>query len=161
MAVSHAAHDSLSWTFQGARLYNPIDAALRTLLAEIGIDQSSEEYENAASIGREAAARVAQKRAGDGLANSVDYVYGPEDPGVYQQAPGGNPIPDTPQAVYVRPFGGVGDISEFRAPPPPDVSDEEYEQWVVEVKEDGSLNSTTRSDYDTDTAYIWRESSVT
>ncbi|SPO03592.1 uncharacterized protein DNG_06275 [Cephalotrichum gorgonifer] len=160
LAVSHAAHNSLLWVFQGTRLYNPVNAALRTLLPQIGIDQGSKDYEKAASIGRKAAAEVAQRRVGDGLADFVDYTFGPADVGVYQATPNGNPLPDTPQAVYVRPFGGIKDISKFRAPPPPDAAGEDYEKWVVEVKEDGSLNSTTRSEYDTDTAYFWRESSV-
>lgn len=161
LAVSHAAHDALSWTFQGTRLYNSIDAALRNILPDIGIAQSSREYRQAASIGRRAAATVAEKRAGDRLANFVDYVYGPAEPGVYQQTPGGNALPDTPQAAYLRPFGGIGDISNFRAPPPPNATAEGYEKWVLEVKDVGSLDSKSRTQYDTDTAYFWRESSVT
>ena len=161
LAVSHAAHDALAWAFQGTRQYTAVDEALRSVLGEIGIDQSSDEYEEAGSIGRSAAEQVAAKRVGDGLAHFVDYTHGPEDPGVYQQTPGGRPLPDTPQAAHLRPFGGIGDITEFRAPPPPDVTEEEYEKWVLEVKELGGLDSTERSEYDTDTAYFWRESSVT
>ncbi|MBE3042315.1 hypothetical protein IMZ48_06990 [Candidatus Bathyarchaeota archaeon] len=141
-------------------MYNAVDAALRSVLPDIGIDQSSPDFEEAASIGRLAAEKVAAKRVGDGLARFVDYTYGPEEPGVYQQSPGAKPIPDTPQAVHLRTFGGLGDISEFRAPPPPDATAEDYEQWVVEVKEVGSLHSTERTEYDTDTAYFWQESSV-
>lgn len=160
LAVSHAAHDALSWAFQGTRAYNDVDEALRSVLPEIGIDRSSDEYEEATSIGRSAAERVAAKRVGDKLAHFVDYTHGPEDPGVYQQTPGGRPVPDTPQAVHLRPFGGIGDIVEFRAPPPPEVTGEDYERWVVEVKDLGGLDSAERSDYDTDTAYFWQESSV-
>src|SRR5271155_218047 len=35
LAVSHAAHDALDWTFHGTRLYPAIDAALKAVLGPI------------------------------------------------------------------------------------------------------------------------------
>ncbi|KAL2021593.1 hypothetical protein VTK56DRAFT_6946 [Thermocarpiscus australiensis] len=93
--------------------------------------------------------------------NFVDFTYGPKEPGVYQQTPGSNPLPDTPQARFVTPFAAVGDITRFRAPPPPRTNSKEYETEVLYVKEQGALNSSVRTPYDTETAYFWRESSVT
>lgn len=159
LAVSHTAHDVLSWTFKGTWRYNAVGASLLSVILDIGIDQSSTDFEEAASIGNLAAERAAGKRACDGLAHFVDYVYGPEDPGVYQPTPDGNPAPDTPQATDLRTFGRPGDIVDFRAPPP-NASAEDYEKLAVEVKEVGSLDSTQRTEYDTDTAYFRRESSV-
>ncbi|KAL2862601.1 vanadium-dependent haloperoxidase [Aspergillus lucknowensis] len=160
LAVSHAAHDALSWTFHGVRLSTEIDNALRTVIPLIGIDPSSHASRRAAAIGQKAAAHVAAKRANDGINAFVDYVFGPEDPGVYQVTPGGRPLPDTPQAARIRPFGGVKDIARFRAPAPPDATGKGYEEWVVEVYEIGAVDSTKRTEDETQIAYFWVESSV-
>ena len=160
LAVSHAAHNSLGWVFHGTRLYASIDAALKAVVTPIGINVTSPDGVWAARIGRSAAVYVAYKRTDDKIANSVDYAFGPKNPGVYQATPGGAALPDTPQAVYIRPFGGVLNITRFRAPPPPKTSDARYEAYVQYVKDQGELNSTVRKPFDTDTAYFWRESSI-
>lgn len=160
LAVSYAAHDSLAWTFHGVRLGANIDNALRTVIAEIGIDQSSEEFSKAADIGQKSAEAVTSKRADDGVNHFVDYVHGPEDPGVYQATPGGRPLPDTPQGVGIRPFGGIANIEEYRAPAPPEATVKGYDKWVTEVYDLGGLNSTGRTEDETEIAYFWLESSV-
>jgi hypothetical protein len=137
-----------------------IDSALRNVLPQIGLDQSSSKYKKATKIGQKAAAKVTAKRADDRINNFVDYVFGPNEPGVYQATPGGRPLPDTPQAVYLRPFGGIEDITEFRAPAPPEATGEGYEKWVLEIIEIGALNSTVRTEEETEIAYFWFESSV-
>jgi hypothetical protein len=158
LAVSHAAHDTLDWTFHGTRLYASIDAALKAVLDPIGINATSSAGRHATQIGREAAARVVSKRSNDRINHFVDYVYGPKLPGVYQQTPGGNPLPDTPQARFVRLFGGVTNVTHFRAAPPPSINDSDYESFLLYVKGQGEQNSTVRTPFDTDTAYFWRES---
>jgi hypothetical protein len=72
---------------------------------------------------------------------------------------GGLPVPDTPQAQFIRLFGGVGNVTRFRAIPPPNVNSSAYETIFNYVKSTGAKNSTTRKPYDTQTAYFWRESS--
>ncbi|KAL2137284.1 hypothetical protein VTI74DRAFT_5015 [Chaetomium olivicolor] len=161
LAVSHAAHNAILWVFHGSRLYNAVDASLRSVIPAIGLDANSPKGKEAVRIGQLSAARVAQARADDKITNFVDFSYGPRNPGVYQQTPGSNPFPDTPQARFVTPFANIGNISRFRAPPPPKTNSKEYEEQVLYVKEQGSLNSTVRKPYDTDTAYFWRESSIT
>jgi hypothetical protein len=89
----------------------------------------------------------------------VDYTYGPKNPGIYQLTPGGAAPPDTPQAVYVRLYANLGNVTQYAVPPPPHFTDPGYEAYVTYVKAEGSLNSTVRTLYDTQTAYIWRESS--
>jgi len=160
LAVSHAAHDSLAWVFHGTRLYSSIDAALKAVITPIGIDPKSERGKKAAKIGQGAASKVAEKRATDHISNFVDFTYGPANPGVYQKTIGGAAIPDTPQAVFLRPFGGIEDVTKFRPPPPPASFDSKYETEVLYVKSQGDLNSTERKPFDTDTAYFWRESSI-
>jgi len=161
LAVSHAAHNSLLWVFHGTRLYNAVDAALRAVIPAIGLDPSSPKGKEAVEIGQTAAGKVAHARADDKITNFVDFTYGPKEPGVYQQTPGSNPLPDTPQARFITPFAGLGDITRFRAPPPPKIDSAKYEADVLYVKEQGSLGSSARKPYDTDTAYFWRESSIT
>lgn len=161
LAVSHAAHDALAWTFHGARLGNDIDNALRNVLDDIGIAHGSAAYNKAAKIGQDAASKVAKKRADDKLNNFVDYVFGPKKPGVYQATPGGRPLPDQPGAQFLRPFGGLKNIARFRSPAPPKATGKGYEKWVTEVKDLGGLNSTKRTAEEAEIAYFWQESSVT
>jgi hypothetical protein len=160
LAVSHAAHDALAWTFHGVRLSAAIDTALRNVLGPIGIDKSSKDYEKATKIGRKAAVKATSARAGDKIDNFVDYVNGPAEPGVYQPTPGGRPLPDTPQAVYLRPFGGIKDITKFRAPAPPEATGEGYEEFVLEILDLGGRESSVRTEDETEIAYFWLESSV-
>ncbi|GIZ47767.1 hypothetical protein CKM354_001085000 [Cercospora kikuchii] len=159
LAVSHAAHNALTWTFHGTRNFANIYDKMSNITARIGINHTSDDYRRAAEIGQSAAVRVTTARQGDLLDNFVQYVYGPEEPGVYQRTPGGLTAPDTPQARYLRTFGGIGNITRFRAPPPPAIDSEEYEGILNYVKAQGEQNSTERTDYNTETAYFWRESS--
>jgi hypothetical protein len=125
----------------------------------IGIPHDHENFTRAAEIGQAAALRAIVARTDDGLDNFVPYVFGPEIPGFYQRTPGGLSVPDTPQARYLRTSGGIGNITRYRAPPPPSVNSSEYEEILQYVKDQGEQNSTARSAYDTETAYFWRESS--
>ncbi|KAK0630251.1 phosphatidic acid phosphatase type 2/haloperoxidase [Bombardia bombarda] len=143
LAVSHAAHNAILWAFHGTRIYNAADAAIRAVIPAIGLDPTSTAGRDAVRRGQAAARKVANARADDGIANFVDYTYAAANPGIYQQTPGSNPVPDTPQARFIATFSGLGDITRFRASPPP-----------------GSLNSTARTAFDTQTAYFWRESSI-
>jgi len=161
LAVSHAAHNAILFAFQGTRVYNAADASLRAVLPAIGLASNSSAGKDAIRRGQKAAAKVAEARAGDGLNNFFDFSFGPKNPGIYQQTPSGNSFPDTPQAQFVRPFGGLVNLTRFRAPPPPKITDKEYETHVKYVKEQGAQNSTARTAFDTDTAYFWRESSIT
>lgn len=159
LAVSHAAHDTLLWTFHGTRLYATVNSKLKAVLGQIGLGADTTDAVDAAEIGREAARTVVVARADDGINYFVDYEQRPAAPGVYQPTPGGQPVPDTPQAQFIRLFGGLGDVTRFRAPPPPNVTSPEYKPFLDFVKEQGARNSTVRKPYDTETAYFWRESS--
>ncbi|PVH99946.1 acid phosphatase/Vanadium-dependent haloperoxidase [Periconia macrospinosa] len=159
LAVSHAAHDSLLWTFHGTRLYATVNSKLKAVLGPIGLNASSADAIAATNIGREAARTVLVARADDGINYFVDYEPKPPAPGVYQATPGGQPVPDTPQAQFLRLFAGLGDVTRFRASPPPNATSPEYEPFLDQVKTQGARNSTVRKPYDTETAYFWRESS--
>ncbi|OCK73261.1 acid phosphatase/Vanadium-dependent haloperoxidase [Lepidopterella palustris CBS 459.81] len=160
LAVSHAAHNSLQWLFHGTRNYNAVDSALRSVLSSIGLATNSSDGAAAIKIGRQAARSALKARAADQINDFVDYVFGPPNPGVYQATPGGNPIPDTPQARFVRLFAAVGDVNQFIVADPPEILDPKYEDQLNIVKAQGERNSTVRTKFNTDTAYFWRESSI-
>jgi hypothetical protein len=159
LAVSHAAHDALIWTFHGTRIYATIDARLAAVLPAIGVNATSTAGKEAIKIGRNAAHKAVTARSDDGINYYAPWTPLPALPGNYQQTPGGQSVPDTPQAQYIRLFAGVGDVKRFRAPPPPKATGKDYETYLVQVKEQGERNSTVRNAYDTETAYFWRESS--
>lgn len=140
-------------------MYATVNSKLKAILGPIGLEAGAPEAVEATQIGREAARTVMITRADDGINNFVDYAPKPPAPGVYQPTPGGPPIPDTPQAQFIRLFGGVGDVTRFRAPPPPNVTSPDYEPFLDQVKSQGERNSIARRPYDTETAYFWRESS--
>ena len=125
----------------------------------IGLDPKSSAGLKATKIGRESARKVVEARADDGINNFVDYTPLPAYPGNYIATPGGQPIPDTPQAEFIRLFGGLKDVTKYRAPPPPSVNSTEYEKFLLQVKEKGARVNSTRTPYETETAYYWRESS--
>jgi hypothetical protein len=159
LAVSHAAHDSLLWTFHGTRLYATIDAAFAEVATPIGINASSTDAHRARKIGEHAATRVTIARANDGIHRYVAYTPSPAEPGNYQGRPGGPRIPDTPQAQDLRLFGGLDDVAKYRAPPPPGPESPEFEKYLIQVYEQGGNNSVNRTEYDTETAWFWLESS--
>ncbi|KAM0710441.1 hypothetical protein Q7P35_002803 [Cladosporium inversicolor] len=159
LAVSHAAHDSLHWTFHGARLYAAIDAAFSAVAIKIGINASSADARRAREIGEDAANRVTAARTNDGMHGYVAYTPLPAEPGNYQGRPGGPRIPDTPQAQQLRLFGGLVDMTKYRAPPPPAPESPEFEKYLIQVYEQGGNNSVNRTEYDTETAWFWLESS--
>ncbi|PGH09412.1 hypothetical protein AJ80_07687 [Polytolypa hystricis UAMH7299] len=160
LAVSHAAHDTLIWTFHGTRLYATINQKLAAISHEIGLDHTPKQAKEAIKIGRDAARKAITARADDGINNYEPWTPLDPEPGNYQATPGGQLVPDTPQAHYIKLFGGLGDVKKFRAPPPPKVTDESYEDHVLYVKAQGARNSAVRKPHDTETAYFWRESSV-
>jgi hypothetical protein len=161
LAISHAAYDSLTCTFHGTRNFGKIFKAAQDILEKIGISEEEEEYARAVAIGRKPALKVTTARQDDGINNFINYVYQPATPGVYQRTPGPAFVaPDTPQARYLRPFGGLQNITRFCAPPPPSLNSLVYEAFLNCTKAQGERNSTTRTPYDTETAFFWRETST-
>lgn len=109
---------------------------------------------------RDASVRVTNAGQNDRINNFVNYFYGPRTPGMYQQAPGAEFVaPDTPRARNLKTFGGIGGFTRFRAPAPPAVNSSDYEAILDYVKAQGERTPTIHTQYDTETAYFWRESS--
>ncbi|KAE9371834.1 acid phosphatase/Vanadium-dependent haloperoxidase [Stipitochalara longipes BDJ] len=159
LAVSHAAHNTLTWIFQGARLSPYIDQTLQTIQNQILGSNSSFDMDEAILTGRSSALEVIESRSKDGLNDFAAYTYGPTDPGIYQLTLTGYGLPpDGPQIPYVRLFSNSKPASAYLAPPHPSLDDPAYEDFLAYVKSTGFANSTTRTSDQTDIALFWRES---
>ncbi|KAF2031715.1 hypothetical protein EK21DRAFT_99455 [Setomelanomma holmii] len=161
VAALESKNESLAFQ-QLAVNFGNISKAAQDVLAKINITETDDRYWRAAAIGRRAVIRVTNARQDDKLNNLVNYVYHSAYPSVYQRTPGSAFVaPDTPQARYLHTFGGIGDGTRFRVPPPPSVNSSTYESFLDCVKAQGERNSTVRTAYNIETAYFWRESSPT
>jgi len=158
LAASYAAHNALTWIFHGSRLSPYIDNALKNIKTQIQANDHVD-VDGASQAGREAALEVITARTNDGIIEFVDYVYGPQNPGVYQLTnPSYGLPPDGPQIPFARMFSNTKPATSYLAPAPPKVSDLSYEQFLAAVKSTGFVNSTTRTKDQTDIALFWDES---
>jgi hypothetical protein len=155
-ALASAVHETLV-TLVPARK-TELDQSLATTLGRIpdGADETA-----GVAAGRQQAEEVLASRASDGLdPASVNSPFTPPstDPGVWQ------PTPPTysPATQYgnrlAKPFL-LRSADQFRPGPPPALGSPKYNQDLAEVRADGALDSTTRSQAQTDTATFWLGSS--
>lgn len=103
---------------------------------------------NGVAVGTEVAAGILALRAEDGRNADVPYVFG-SGPGVHQATPPGFTNPVTPWLAKVKPFA-LKSPSQFRAYGPPDLTSAAYAADFNAVKSLGSLNSTERTDEETE-----------
>jgi hypothetical protein len=164
-AAAQAAHDVAYalYTQPGERLR--FDALLATHLAEV---PNGPAEAVGIALGHFVAGAVLAWRSTDGSAAVVPYTPG-TDPGDWQPTPRPNPSPppaelpglpaSTPQWPYVTPFAMTsGD--QFRAGPPPALTDADYTEAYLEVKSLGSIGSTTRTPEQTEIALYWANAGV-
>jgi hypothetical protein len=155
-ALAGAVHETLV-TLVPARK-TQLDESLATTLARI--PDGSAETSGLAS-GRQQAQVVLASRANDGLDSaSVNAPFTPPstEPGVWQPTPPSY----SPATQYgnrsAKPFL-LQSASQFRPGPPPALGSPTYNRDLAEVRVDGALNSTTRTQAQTDTATFWLGSS--
>lgn len=164
IAAAAAAHQVFS------KLYAPFaafpvlkasfDAQLARDLAQLA---PGAERDAAVAFGVAVADAALALRANDGSATVVNYVPG-SGPGDWRPTPRVGPndteIPgrsaQLPQWGDVRPFL-TEDGAQFRPDGPPALTSAEYTAEFNEVKSLGAINSTTRSAYETETAFYWRD----
>ncbi len=153
-AVATAAHDVLVALIPSQS--ESLDAAYAAALASI-IDGPAKEIGIAAGVA--AASAILALRAADGAADANrPYTPGTE-PGDYQLT--------NPNASIVTP--GWGDVAPFvlkdpagfRPPPPYSIEHHQYAQDFAEVKLIGAIQSTERSDEQTEIARFWAEPMAT
>jgi hypothetical protein len=111
-------------------------------------------------LGKAAATDIIALRSGDGR-NAATPTYGtigPIIPGQWQlQTPA--QTAQTPWVATFRPFV-LQQASQFRVGPPPALTSQQYAKDFNEIKAYGALNSTVRTQAETDTAYFWNANAV-
>lgn len=132
-------------------------AALDAFLASSLAGESGEATDRGVALGHAVAAEMMALRANDGI-NST-YPYTPiNEPGHYQFTPGVVAL-FVPQWGQVTPFF-LTSSSQFRSPPPPELTSAEYTAIFNEVKEYGRTVSSVRTADQTAYAHFWYESST-
>ncbi len=105
------------------------------------------------TLGGQAASAMLANRATDNSSNTVSFTNGTQ-PGQWRTVPlTASPI--LPHWGSVRPFV-VNSSSQFAAPAAPALNSAAYAAAYNEVKELGRVDSATRTQYQTDTAFLWR-----
>lgn len=129
---------------------------LELSLAEVADGQS--EIDGIA-LGAYVAEQILALREGDGSNDAVEYT--PEGkPGYWEPTPSGYAPALLPQWRNVKPFAMTsGD--QFRPDGPPALDSAEYAAELNQVKELGSINSTTRTAEQTEIAKFWADGSGT
>jgi hypothetical protein len=148
-AAAQAAHDTLSALYPSRQAV--FDAALAEDLADIPQDRAR----RGIAVGQEVARQILQLRADDGASTPVAYTPPNNDPGQWQPTPPDNSPAGAANVPHITPFA-IESNSQFRPAPPPALTSAEYAAAFNEVKEIGSVNSTSRTADQTETAMLWR-----
>lgn len=155
-AIAQAAHDSL------VAMY-PSQAAIfgRELAHDLNAIENGQPKLAGIRIGRERAAAIVQNRQDDGSFQSEPYsqiIYNfQNEPGKWRLDPlNPNQTPIGSRWFVVRPFV-MENGSQFRLPPPPDLTSEEYARAYNEVKRLGGdgINTPTERNQDQTVAGIY------
>ncbi|MGV9455007.1 vanadium-dependent haloperoxidase [Streptomyces sp. NPDC003635] len=157
-ALASAVHDALV-ALVPARTQE-LDAALHTTLQ--GLPDGPAESKGVAAGARQARLVLAT-REGDGLdpaSVNAPFTVPPAAPGVWQPTPPAY----APAAQYgnrlARPFL-LDSPDQYRLPAPPALDSARYRADLDEVRAYGAVNSTVRTERQTETATFWLGSSLT
>lgn len=149
-AAAGAAHDVLVVRFpsQAANL----DTLLDNYLTGLGLHGDP-----GLMIGQQAAANILNLRAGDGSFPAHPEVFtGGTGPGEWRPTPPALAPMATPWMGAVTPFT-LTDVRQFRMPPPPSLSSDRYVREYNETKRLGSINSTERTQAQTDLSLFYSD----
>jgi len=164
IAAAAAAHRVLSVFYAGNAnatiLQASFDARLAQDLAQLPPGAARDA---AVAFGQAVADAVLAIRAGDGHDAVVPYIPGTE-PGDWRPTPrvgpGDTELPgrpaQLPQWGDVKPWL-LEDGGQFRPDGPPALTSVEYAAELNEVKAIGAINSTTRTEEQTEIAFYWRD----
>ena len=136
-----------------------VDAEYNSYIASLG-GLGAPGVSDGVALGQAAANDIIALRSGDGR-NAATPVYGtigPIIPGQWQlQTPA--QIAQTPWVATFRPFV-LNAPSQFRVGPPPALTSQQYAKDLNEIEAYGALNSSVRTQAETDTAYFWNANAV-
>ncbi len=149
-AAARAAHDVLVARFPSQS--GTLDTLLDNYLNGLGLEGDA-----GLVIGQQAAANILNLRAGDGSFPSNPEVFvGGTGPGEWRPTlPALAPMA-TPWLGTVTPFT-LKDPTQFRSPPPPSLGSGKYVHDYDEVKALGSVNSTARTQAQTDLSLFYSD----
>jgi hypothetical protein len=157
-AAAQAAHDVAYALYTRDTERPRIDDKLDTHLGEL-LDHGVTGIAEGIALGQHVAAKILAWRASDGSNGSVPYTIGTQ-PGDWQPTPPAfSRTPATPHWPFVTPFA-LDEGSQFRAGPPPALTSADYTEAFLEVKDLGSINSTTRTPEQTEIALYWATAGV-
>lgn len=112
------------------------------------------------AVGKESAAAILKQREGDGWNTEAEYQLHPMAPGVYAEFPEHS---GTPQGFVfgagwaaVKPFT-LRTQDQFRSPPPPAITSDEYTAAYDEVREVGRFESQARTADQSHLAMWWKD----
>lgn len=149
-AAARAAHDVLVARFPSQS--GTLDTLLDKYLSGLGLQDDA-----GLLIGQQAAANILNLRAGDGSFPSNPEVFvGGTAPGEWRPTPPAFAPMATPWLGAVTPFT-LKDATQFRSPPPPFLSSGQYVRDYNEVKALGSINSTVRTQAQTELALFYSD----
>lgn len=151
VAAAQAAHDVLVHIYPAQQ--STLDSELESSLARI---PNGTRKQLGVQLGKDAAAAIISERRSDAW-DSVG-SYAPKSnprPGDYQFVP---PLEMVfrPGFADAKPFA-ISDRTQFRGPPPPDLSSSAYASAYNEVKAFGAKNGSSRSQDQTNEALWWYE----
>lgn len=152
-AVAEAAYATLVSLYPYQKPY--FDTQLATSLQNIPMKQEVEGI----AVGQTVANYILAARANDGsqidaVGQPVNYTYG-QQPGQWRSDPLHPDVaPLTPDWGQVTPFV-VQSATQFGAPPPPAITSLAYAQAYEQVMSIGAVDSTTRTDNETNIGYFW------
>ena len=149
LAAAHAAHDVLHAQYPGAV------AALDSLLAVMRGRTPHAAHGAAAELGGAAARTILATRAGDDWDAPGTYAFA-TGAGRYQTTPDWDGFVLQPGFRDARPFA-LASPDAFRPPPPPALASDAYAVAFAEVKRQGGLGSTARTEDQSGYAVWWME----
>jgi len=152
VAAAVAAHDVLAALYPGPAAAQLLEIELEKTRCEAGLGPA---VENGIRIGKAAAAAVLSKRRVDGSAGKEPYVLRAE-PGQYRYTPPFE-FAAAPHWRKVTPFA-LTSSAQFRSPPAPALTSEQYRRDFEEVKRVGGKDAgSARTPDETRYAAFWYE----
>jgi hypothetical protein len=149
-AAAQAAHDVLRSQYPGSA------AALASdLQGELAAARAGAARDRGLALGKQVAQAVLARREGDGWDREIPYAF-QKGPGQYQTTPDWKGFVAHPGFRQARPFG-LRSPAQLRPPPPPALSSHQYAAAFNEVKEQGRLDSRSRTPDQTGYALWWME----
>ncbi len=153
-AASAAAHEVAILLYPSRR--TEFDALLASSVVTI---TNETPRINGIQLGREAAQAILALRRDDGASTTIPYIPS-DEPGRWRRTPPFHRPPELPQWRFLKPFTMTNN-AQFRPPPPPALTGEQYARDMNEVKRLGGRDSTERTSEQELIARFWSDFSYT